>query len=405
MTRKATIVVGVTATFATPKAGDLVSKLVKQGHDVHVAMLESAQELILPIKLLGLSGNPVITKVEYLTPERQKNAAREKHEKKKKQLTDLLADKWSSTVLGELSPCDFFTGGFPLDEIEILVPENTKLTKALLRTLAFVFEDLVPFDSPDSPVLEEMDNIRNAFYNDYAEELSKLDFERVFLENETYDWRCDVADLAQRADLLIVAPANANVIADLALGLGESPITEIARITSAPLLIAPALSKKSWNHPPTQTNVRTLKSRRRVQVIEPRDKMISDHYRVIAENWNVDEVVASAQKLLAAREIDSKTNRRRSLPTQIRLVQLNDKLAAVVGSKALLPNELAHRLWTYIKRHGCQDRKLRRVINADQKLIAAFRLMGPVGTSKSQVSIYEMTKLVFRATSSHRYFS
>src|SRR5262245_39084747 len=102
MTRKATIVVGVTATLATPKAADLVSKLVKLGHDVHVAMLKSAQELILPIKLQGLSGNPVITSVEYLTPKRQKNVAKGEYEKKRKQLTDLLADEWATILLGKV---------------------------------------------------------------------------------------------------------------------------------------------------------------------------------------------------------------------------------------------------------------------------------------------------------------
>jgi chromatin remodeling complex protein RSC6 len=71
----------------------------------------------------------------------------------------------------------------------------------------------------------------------------------------------------------------------------------------------------------------------------------------------------------------------------MRPVQPDDKLAAVVGSSPLPRSELTKKLWNYIKKHGLQDKKKRTQINADDTL-------RPVFNGKSQVSMFEMTKLV-----------
>ena len=62
-------------------------------------------------------------------------------------------------------------------------------------------------------------------------------------------------------------------------------------------------------------------------------------------------------------------------------------LAAVVGAKPIPRTEVTKKLWAYIKRNGLQDRANRRMINADEKL-------KPVFGGRSQVSMFEMTKLV-----------
>ncbi len=67
----------------------------------------------------------------------------------------------------------------------------------------------------------------------------------------------------------------------------------------------------------------------------------------------------------------------------------DDKLAAVVGDKAMPRTEVTKKLWQYIKRKGLQDRKNRRMINADANLKAVFN-------GKSSVNMFEMTKLVNR---------
>jgi chromatin remodeling complex protein RSC6 len=62
-------------------------------------------------------------------------------------------------------------------------------------------------------------------------------------------------------------------------------------------------------------------------------------------------------------------------------------LGAVVGAKAMPRTEVTKKLWAYIKRKGLQDRKNRRMINADAALKAVFG-------GKSSVNMFEMTKLV-----------
>ncbi len=63
------------------------------------------------------------------------------------------------------------------------------------------------------------------------------------------------------------------------------------------------------------------------------------------------------------------------------------QLATVVGSNPLPRTEVTKKLWSYIKRKGLQDSKNRRQINADENL-------KPIFGGKSQVSMFEMTKLV-----------
>jgi phosphopantothenoylcysteine decarboxylase len=121
----------------------------------------------------------------------------------------------------------------------------------------------------------------------------------VFGEKE--GWRPGHIDLADRADLLLIAPATANIIAELAHGLAANPITEIALATPAPLLVAPAMNGKMWLHPATQANVETLKSRG-VHFIGPEKGLLACGYEGLGRLWNVDDIVERAEKILAARK-------------------------------------------------------------------------------------------------------
>ena len=62
-------------------------------------------------------------------------------------------------------------------------------------------------------------------------------------------------------------------------------------------------------------------------------------------------------------------------------------LAAVIGANAMPRTEVTKKIWAYIKRNGLQDKKNKRMINADDKL-------KPVFGGKAQVSMFEMTKMV-----------
>lgn len=66
--------------------------------------------------------------------------------------------------------------------------------------------------------------------------------------------------LAERADLLVIAPASANVIARLAAGIADDLLTAAALVADR-VLIAPAMNNRMWEHPATQQNLLTLQSR------------------------------------------------------------------------------------------------------------------------------------------------
>ena len=137
----ACIIIGITGSIAAYKAADITSQLVKDGHEVHVVMTQSATEFITPLTLQVLSRNPVL----------------------------------------------------------------------------------------------------------------------VSLEDEKQAWKPGHIDLADRADLMVISPASANTIGNLANGLAPDPLCSIYLATKAKVLIAPAMNGKMWDHPATQRNVKTLK--------------------------------------------------------------------------------------------------------------------------------------------------
>jgi chromatin remodeling complex protein RSC6 len=96
-----------------------------------------------------------------------------------------------------------------------------------------------------------------------------------------------------------------------------------------------------------------------------------------------------ATKKKTAKKATKKAAKKKRTPNAafMKPMQPDEALAAVVGSGPLPRTEITKKLWQYIKRNGLQDAKVRRNINADEKL-------GKVFGGKKQVSMFEMTKLV-----------
>ncbi len=122
------------------------------------------------------------------------------------------------------------------------------------------------------------------------------------LYDEEEGWKPAHIQLADEADLLVVAPATANTIARLALGLANDALSCVALALNpqAKVLIAPAMNGKMWLHPATQENVATLKARG-VEFIGPEEGMLSCGYEGIGRLWPVDKVAARALELLAGK--------------------------------------------------------------------------------------------------------
>jgi phosphopantothenoylcysteine synthetase/decarboxylase len=118
------------------------------------------------------------------------------------------------------------------------------------------------------------------------------------LYDEDEGWQPAHIDLADSADLLVIAPATANVIAKLANGIADDALTCIALALNpkVKILIAPAMNGKMWLHPATQQNVKMLKSRG-AEFIGPDEGMLSCGYEGIGRLWPVEKIAERVLKL------------------------------------------------------------------------------------------------------------
>lgn len=177
-----TIILGITGSIAAYKAAGIASQLVKNGHEVHCVMTESATEFITPLTLQVISQNPVL----------------------------------------------------------------------------------------------------------------------VSLEDEKQAWKPGHIDLADRADLLLVAPATANTLGNFANGLAPDPLSSIYLATRAPVLIAPAMNGKMWQHQATQRNVKQLE-KDGCQFIGPEDDgMLACGYSGPGRLMEETQIIAKAEALLSS---------------------------------------------------------------------------------------------------------
>jgi phosphopantothenoylcysteine synthetase/decarboxylase len=119
------------------------------------------------------------------------------------------------------------------------------------------------------------------------------------LYDEEEGWKPTHIKVADEADLLLIAPATANTLAKLALGLANDALGCIALALNphAKLLIAPAMNGKMWSHPATQQNVATLKSRG-AEFIGPEEGLLSCGYEGLGRLWPVESVADRAFELL-----------------------------------------------------------------------------------------------------------
>ena len=119
------------------------------------------------------------------------------------------------------------------------------------------------------------------------------------LYDEEEGWKPTHIRLADEADLLLIAPATANVLAKLANGHADDALTCIALALNpkAKLLIAPAMNGKMWLHAATQANVATLK-KRGAEFIGPEKGMLSCGYEGLGRLWPVDKIAERAMALL-----------------------------------------------------------------------------------------------------------
>src|SRR5918995_5243762 len=101
----------------------------------------------------------------------------------------------------------------------------------------------------------------------------------------------------ERADLLVIAPCTANTLAKLAHGLADSVLTEAALAHRGPVLVAPAMNARMWEHEATQANAATLRARG-VELIGPQAGELAEGEVGLGRMSEPEEIAARVEALL-----------------------------------------------------------------------------------------------------------
>ena len=117
---------------------------------------------------------------------------------------------------------------------------------------------------------------------------------------EGVNWQPNHIDLADRADLMLISPATANIIACFAHGLAPDLLTSIYLATEAPVLIAPAMNSKMYAHPATDKNLSTLRNRPGHKIIDPDSGLLACGYEGIGKLASVDRIIQSVEEVLSS---------------------------------------------------------------------------------------------------------
>lgn len=118
------------------------------------------------------------------------------------------------------------------------------------------------------------------------------------LWKEGQGWQPGHVDLADRADLLVVAPATADVIAQFAHGLAPDFLGSLHLVARCPILMAPAMNGKMWMHGATVENVAKLKERG-AEFIGPEEGMLACGYEGVGRLWPVEGIVTKIETMLS----------------------------------------------------------------------------------------------------------
>jgi phosphopantothenoylcysteine decarboxylase/phosphopantothenate--cysteine ligase len=103
--------------------------------------------------------------------------------------------------------------------------------------------------------------------------------------------------VAQRTDLLLVAPATADILAKFARGIADDFLTTLYLASTAPVVVAPAMNVNMWNHAATQENVEVLRARG-VHVVDPDEGYLACGMTGAGRLAGIEAIVAAVREAL-----------------------------------------------------------------------------------------------------------
>jgi phosphopantothenoylcysteine decarboxylase/phosphopantothenate--cysteine ligase len=116
------------------------------------------------------------------------------------------------------------------------------------------------------------------------------------------DWRPEHIELAKKADIILIAPATADLIAKLAVGICDDLLTTMVLASQAKVMIAPAMNPAMLNHPATQQNLAILQNRYRYEVIPPEVGEVACGDYGAGKMASVESIMASVAARLVAHQ-------------------------------------------------------------------------------------------------------
>ncbi|HVH70997.1 MAG TPA: bifunctional phosphopantothenoylcysteine decarboxylase/phosphopantothenate--cysteine ligase CoaBC, partial [Candidatus Dormibacteraeota bacterium] len=105
--------------------------------------------------------------------------------------------------------------------------------------------------------------------------------------------------VAQRTDLLLVAPATADLIAKFARGIADDFLTTLYLASMAPVVVAPAMNVNMWNHAATRENVETLRARG-VRIVEPDEGYLACGMTGPGRLAGIEEILVAVHEITKA---------------------------------------------------------------------------------------------------------
>ena len=105
--------------------------------------------------------------------------------------------------------------------------------------------------------------------------------------------------VAQRTDLLLVAPATADILAKFARGIADDFLTTLYLATAAPVVVAPAMNVNMWEHPATQENIEMLRARG-VRIVDPDEGYLACGMTGAGRLAGQEEIMKAVREVLHA---------------------------------------------------------------------------------------------------------
>lgn len=115
------------------------------------------------------------------------------------------------------------------------------------------------------------------------------------------DWKPPHIDLADRADLLVIVPATANIIGKMANGIADDALSTVAISVHCPILLAPAMNGHMYQNPHVKRNVETL-SQNGVVFVEPVKGDLACGYQGIGRLNTIEAILEKTEELLHSQE-------------------------------------------------------------------------------------------------------